>query len=189
MKIELGKKIRHYIFCVGIAALLFPAIGCKGGKEESAHDELQPFEGVNVEADRRIERIKASLYEDPGNFELLSALGDAYFEASRYEEAIKEYEKALKIKPADADCLNDTGLAYFYLGNNEDALKYVNKAIEADPIYKHSWLSKGFILLSLGKHDEAIPALKQVKELDPGGKLAMEADNFLSQIEAVKGRN
>ena len=177
-----------YLVMTALSALLLLAAGCDGGKKEAAYEDLQEWDGRYGSTDRRIEMLKASLYEDPDNFDLLSALGDAYFESQRYEDAIVEYEKALKIRPDDADCLNDMGLAYFYTGNTEKGLESVEKAIESSPGYKHPWLSKGFMLMSIGRYDEAVEPLNRVKELDPGGKLAEEADRFLMQIEAMRGR-
>lgn len=182
------RKLHRGSYIPALILAIFAA-GCGGGKEEGVNEGLQEWEDRNTSLyEKRIESLKASLYEDPNNFNLISALGDAYFESQRYEEAIREYEKALKVNPNDADALNDRGLAYFYIGNTDKALESINKAIESDPVYTHSWLSKGFILLSIGKYDEAIAPLYKVKELDPGGRLAEEADKFLTQINAMKGQ-
>lgn len=174
------------LFYVLSVLLLFTA--CGGEKEDSSPEGYKEYDGGFADAENRIETLKASLYEDPDNFQLLSALGDAYFESQRYNEAVKEYEKALKIDPTNSDCLNDMGLALFYTGNSEAALESFEKATDADSSYVYSWLSKGFVLMSLGRYEEAELALNKVQELDPLGKLGEEADNFLAQIGASKGQ-
>ncbi len=167
-------------------ALLFFLAAC-GSKEEPAMEELKEFDGRHSESEQRIESLKSRLFDDPENAQLLAALGDAYFESERYQEAIKIYDKVVKIDPKNADCLNDRGLAYFYLGNNDAALESIDAAISADPAYKHPWLSKGFVLVTIGRYEEAVPPLKKAREIDPGGPIAIEADKFLAQIEAMKG--
>ena len=162
---------------------------CSGKKEEAGYEEFKGEQGELSHNDILIQELKAKLYENPQNFELLSALGDEYFNQTKFYDAIREYEKALKIKPDSADCLNDLGLAYFYTGNSDKALDSVNKSIEVDAEYKYSWLSKGYMLTSLGRYDEAVPALKMVKKLDPGGPLAQEADKFLQRINLARSRN
>lgn len=160
---------------------------CGGGSEETSKAETKEWDGSYAEAEKRINTLKASLYEDPKNEGMLSALGDAYFEAQRYLDAIKEYNKVIEINPKNADCLNDRALALFYTGQHDEALDSVTKAIEADSTYNHAWLTKGFILMSLKRYDEAQPVLEKAKELDPLGSLGVEAENFLNQIKAMKG--
>jgi tetratricopeptide (TPR) repeat protein len=136
----------------------------------------------------QIEAVKAALFDDPENPQLLAALGDSYFEAQRFQEAIPVYEKVLKINEKDVDTLNDLGLAYFYTGNPDSALSTLNKATSSAPDYKFAWLSTGYILVSLGRYDEAVAPLTKAKELDPAGTVGKEAANFLNKIEQLKAQ-
>jgi len=169
-----------------LAASLF-LYSCSGKKEEPQYDDFEGLKGKNSQSELLIQDLKAKLYENPENIQLLSALGDAYFNQGRFLEAIGEYEKVLKINSENADCLNDVGLAYFYTGNTGAALDSVKKAVKVNPEYKYAWLSMGFMLTSLERYDEALPALTRVKELDAGGPLAEEAENFMKRINEIKG--
>jgi tetratricopeptide (TPR) repeat protein len=150
------------------------------GNESSAG----PNAGSVVQPMGRIESLESALRADPDNFALLSQLGDAYFEAMQYTNAITSYDKAIMVNPKSADCLNDRGLSYFYVGNAEAALESFDRAIAADPTYPNSWLSKGFVLSTLGEYDEALIALDKVREIDFGGPLTQEANKFRDMIEA-----
>lgn len=162
--------------------------GCEGGGEgtEGVTSKGQGPAGTTASVDynsSRIETLKSRLFDDPDNEQLLSELGDVFFESQRFPEAIPTYEKAVAINPQNHDVLNDLGLSYFYIGETEKALDSINKAIGADPTFKHAWLSKGFMLKAVGNYDEAVVSLNKVKELDTDGTLAMAADNFLKEIE------
>lgn len=172
----------------GLMLIMLFFTACDGSKKGADQEGLKEFDASSIQIDQRIETLKSQLFDSPDNFDLLSALGDAYFESQRYIEAIGIYEKAIKIDPKSADSFNDLALSQFYTGNNEAALASAAKAVEADPVYKHGWLTKGFILMTLGRLDEAAESLKKVKELDLGGRLAEEAGNFLTQIELAKGK-
>lgn len=172
----------------GIILIMLFITACDGSKKGADQEGLKEFDASTVQSDQKIETLKSQLFDSPDNLELLSALGDLYFESQRYIEAIKVYEKVIKIDPKNADSLNDLALSQFYTGNNEAALVSVTKALEADPVYKHGWLTKGFLLMTSGKLDEAAVAFKKVKELDLGGRLAEEADNFLTQIELANAK-
>ena len=172
----------------GLILIMLFITACDGSKKGADQEGLKEFNASSIQSEQRIETLKSQLFDSPDNFELLSALGDAYFESQRYIEAIGIYEKAIKIDPKSADSFNDLALSQFYTGNNEAALVSVTKAVEADAAYKHGWLTKGFILMTLGRLDEAAESLKKVKTLDFGGRLAEEADSFLTQIELAKGK-
>jgi tetratricopeptide (TPR) repeat protein len=129
-----------------------------------------------------IQQMKSLLAQNPNDFNALSALGDMYFESTRYLEAIQLYDRAIAINPMCADCFNDKGLALHYSGDTNAALASFDKATEADPTYVHAWLSKGFVLVSTGRYEEAVVPLNKVKELDTAGGLAAEADKFLAMV-------
>jgi len=171
--------------------------GCEGGNEANSTMAPAPAQqSVPASAPHpdvmsksaQIEAVKAALFDDPENPQLLAALGDSYFEAQRFQEAIPVYEKAIKANAKDVDTLNDLALAYFYTGNPDAALTTLEKATGSVPEYKFAWLSTGYILISIGRYDEAIPPLHKAKELDPSGTVGIEADNFLKKIEQLKAQ-
>jgi len=174
---------------MGVFIILLAFTACSKGKEEASPEGMKEVNLNLGQSDQRIEMIKSKLFDKPDNFELLSALGDAYFEAGRYMEAIDIYTRAVAVNPKSSDCYNDRALAHFYIGNTDAALESTNKGIEADPLYKNTWLTKGFILMSIGKYDEAVEPLTRVKEMDLGGTVGQEAEKFLEQIklQQVKG--
>ena len=51
----------------------------------------------------RIRELKAKLTESPGDFDLIRALGVAYFEAEDWSSASRTLKKAMELKPEDAD--------------------------------------------------------------------------------------
>ena len=160
--------------------ILLTVVACDEKATTSTAQPQQFPDASLTQAPSKIDQIQSMLLNDPNNFEALSALGDAYFETSRYFEAIQTYDKALAVNPMCADCLNDQGLAYFYAGDANSAITALDKAIVINPEYPNTWLSKGFILISEGRYQEAIAPLNKVKELDAVGNLSMEADKFLA---------
>jgi tetratricopeptide (TPR) repeat protein len=164
--------------CALLILLSMVACDDNGAKSTS---QPQPFPETNLsQAPSEIEQINAFLVDNPNDFDALSALGDKYFEAGQYLEAIQTYDNALAVNPMCADCLNDQGLAYFYAGDANSAIDSLDKAIAINPDYPNTWLSKGFILTSEGRYQEAIAPLNKVKELDTVGNLTIEADKFLA---------
>ena len=169
------------VICTLLILLGLAACDDKAAKQ-SAQRTQQDFSGNSVQAFQGIEQMKARLLVNPDDFATLSALGDMYFESSRFVEAFQTYDRALAVNPQCADCYNDRGLSLFYIGDPTSALESFDKAIAIDPGFIHAWLSKGFVLLSEGRYQEAVAPLTKVKELDTSGVLALQADKFLEVV-------
>ncbi|MDR0874505.1 MAG: tetratricopeptide repeat protein [Prevotellaceae bacterium] len=66
----------------------------------------------------------------------LYSIGNEYFKNKKYNEAIKYYQKSIKVKPDYAAAYNSMGTAYKNEGKNDKALECYEKALEIKPDYK-----------------------------------------------------
>lgn len=170
------------------AFLLLSVVACDD-KAATQTTQTQQFPDVNIFQETTvIDQLKASLISNPNDFATLSALGDHYFEAGQYLDAILTYDKAIAVNPACADCFNDKGLALYYTGDANAALASFDNAVALEPNYVHAWLSKGFVLFREGRYEEAVEPLNKVKELDTTGGLAAEAEKFLVKVNESLGQ-
>ena len=51
---------------------------------------------------------------DPKNADAVVQLGNTYFDAERWDDAIKWYERALELDPKNVDASTDLGVSYYY---------------------------------------------------------------------------
>jgi tetratricopeptide (TPR) repeat protein len=49
---------------------------------------------------------------DPANPEIYNGRGNAYYKKGRYEEAIADYDRAIKLRPGYRDALRNRDIAY-----------------------------------------------------------------------------
>lgn len=127
--------------------------------------------------------LKARLSAKPGDPDALQKLGDAYFDAKRFEEAVTYYKKALEFKPAEPDIFNDLGLSLHYLGNSAGGLNYIEEGIKKNPYHQRIWLTKGFILAyGMGDLNGARAAWEKAKALNPESQVGKAASEFLTQV-------
>lgn len=66
--------------------------------------------------------------------EILHNLGDCYFMKDDMDNAIINYEKALRLKSNKPDCLYNLGNAFCMKGRYEEALKTFEKCVDLDPM-------------------------------------------------------
>ncbi len=182
--------MQRSVLLLAAALFVLVVLGCEGESRDRAVSAPPPPQSGMPSAmpnqNALIETLKARLFDEPDNTALLAALGDAYFEQRRFDEAIPIYRRVITFHPEDYDALNDLGLAYHYTGNSQAALEALEQSIAANPDYKFARLSKGFILLSLGRYQEAEAPLRKAQALDPDGNVGAEAGRMLERVASMK---
>lgn len=81
----------------------------------------------------------------------------------KFEEAILEYQKALKIRASNLQAWHNMGVILEKLGRNDKALNAFNRALEINPRSLEALRHKGEILNKLGKADESQHAFHQLE--------------------------
>jgi tetratricopeptide (TPR) repeat protein len=89
-------------------------------------------------------------------------------QAGRYDQALKDFNDALKLKPNDALLITYRGVVYYAKGQNDLAMKDFNRAIEIDPKGGKAYYQRGMIYANQEKYAQAVPELKKAKSLGYG---------------------
>ncbi|HKI13080.1 MAG TPA: tetratricopeptide repeat protein [Candidatus Acidoferrum sp.] len=110
-------------------------------------------------ADTQAAPLLESLKADPRNSDLLTRIGNIYYDVKQYPEAIDYYERSLKLQPANAAVRTDMATAYWYSGNADTALVEFNKALTYEP-------NKANTLFNIG-------IVKWQSKSDPAGAIAV----------------
>ena len=120
--------------------------------------------------DRAIESASEAVHLDPQNIQYRENLGTIYFNASRIDLAIKEYEHIIKIDS------NDSGawLALARLNQSVQPLKALEiyeKILERNGEQMEILFQCAQLYTALGRFDDAATKFKQMLELDPNNKI------------------
>lgn len=97
--------------------------------------------------------------------------GNQRVKEHRYEEAIKQYEEALKIEPKNHSVHLVLGLSYAQTGNLEKALQHAKKAAESAPSFA-AFYNLGLIHAKKNEAKKAIESFDQALKFSPGSYLA-----------------
>jgi tetratricopeptide (TPR) repeat protein len=101
------------------------------------------------------------------NDEAHYALGNAFFENGKLNEAIAQFQKALQIRPERAEAHYNLGIALYQQGEMDQAIAHFQKALQINPAYAQAHNNLGGALLQEDKLDEAIPQFQAALQLDP----------------------
>jgi len=121
------------------------------------------------------EILNKALFMNPGSVNLHYRLGVIHENSGRYEQAIQEMEKVLKIDPDNAEALNFIGYSYADRGIKlDEAERMILRALDLKP-------GNGFIIDSLGwvyfkqnKTDLAIRYLEKAASIIPDDPTIVE---------------
>jgi tetratricopeptide (TPR) repeat protein len=98
------------------------------------------------------QRLQTAAGQNPADAKTRVDLGNLYFDAERYPEAIAWYQQALRINPNDADVSTDLAVCYYYSNDPDRALQQFQASLKANPKHTKTLLNQG-IVMAFGKQD------------------------------------
>lgn len=136
--------------------------------------------------DGRVTTLSARASAEPGNAAVRTELGNVYFDADRFEEAIRWYEEALVINPRDPDVSTDLGIAFYYTNQPDRALEQFAHSLSVNPAHTKTLLNQG-IVLAFAKQDldAAAKSWERVVELAPGSPEGQAARRALDGLRSA----
>jgi cytochrome c-type biogenesis protein CcmH/NrfG len=134
----------------------------------------------------RVQALNTILKNDPKNVNATVQLGNVYFDAERWDDAIKWYHRALELDPRNTDASTDLGVSYYYSNKPDEALAQFEKSLAISPTHTKTLLNKG-IVLAFGKQDlkAAETVWQKVVDLAPASPEGQAARRALEGIRAA----
>jgi tetratricopeptide (TPR) repeat protein len=139
----------------------------------------------------RVQALNTILESDPKNVNATIQLGNVYFDAERWDDAIKWYQRALELDPRNADASTDLGVSYYYSNKPDEALAQFERSLAISPTHTKTLLNKG-IVLAFGKQDLKAAATEWQKVVElapdsPEGQAARRALDGIASAHATPG--
>jgi tetratricopeptide (TPR) repeat protein len=154
------KKVRTIPFAVQHAPRVEPV-------------QLPDYEGLILE-------YRSVLAEDPNNTAAIIGLANAYSASGAWQEAIEQYERALKHHGRSADLHTDIGKVYRNLGMPGRALAEYRKALEYEPGNMDARYNMGIVYaFDLRKYGVAIHVWEELLRLAPNHPKADYMENCI----------
>jgi len=122
-----------------------------------------------VQAKKRLVTLVKSY---PDSSQLLSMLAVIFHNQGDFDEAIKYYEKSIKVDPKNSDTLNNFGSTLCKKHKFEDGLSYFEKALEQKSDHTLALENAGIAAMHIKKFQLAINYFSKLLTLDPGNVIA-----------------
>ena len=136
----------------------------------------------------RIKALEEAAGKNPKDVQSRTQLGNMFFDAEQYPQAITWYEQALALNPNDPNVSTDLGVAYYYTNQNDRALAQFDKSLAIDAKHIKTLLNVG-IVRAFGKQDlaGAGQAWQLVVDLAPDSPEGQAAKKGLEGIKSAQG--
>lgn len=136
--------------------------------------------------ENEVRALRTAAERDPANPAPRTRLGDLYFDAGRFAEAIPWYEASLKIAPNDPNVSTDLGVCYYNLNQPDRALQQFERSLAVDPKHTTTLLNMG-IVRAFGKQDleGAAAVWERLIAMAPDSKEGQAAKQALERLRAA----
>jgi tetratricopeptide (TPR) repeat protein len=148
-----GSRTAAAMTVAKVSDAAFPAAkgaGGEAGQAAQGTDSAQLKDMADTQAAPLLDKLKS----DPSNADLLSSVGNLYYDAHQYPAAVDYYARTLKARPTDAAVRTDMGTAFWYMGNADRALAEFDKALGYAPNNANTLFNRGLVRWK-GKTDGA----------------------------------
>jgi len=134
----------------------------------------------------QVNALRSVAEREPKNEKPRIELANLYFDAEKYDDAIKWYDEALKLNPNDASVSTDLGVCYYYTNQPDKALAQFDQSLKLDPKHTKTLLNVG-IVKAFGKQDlaGATEAWKQVLQIAPDSPEGQAAKRALDSLQSA----
>ncbi|MCB2183186.1 MAG: tetratricopeptide repeat protein, partial [Desulfobulbaceae bacterium] len=103
----------------------------------------------------------------PKSLVILNLQGASFYRQGKLREAVKIYNKAIRIKPHYAEAYSNRGAALKDLGQLNKAVESYNKAIQIKPDYAEAYSNRGNAFKDLGQLNKAVESYNKAIRIKP----------------------
>lgn len=154
-----------------------------------------PSSEVDTAHQKAIDQIKAKLDLEPENIDLITGLGNGYYDwgldllqidqpdraEKMFKQAIGFYQRTLKVNPTNTAVRTDMSNAYYYTKQFDKSVEELNLALQADTSFTPAWYNLGYRHFEKENYSEAIKAWERFLALEPQGETAERVKAMLAE--------
>src|SRR5918993_3038057 len=136
----------------------------------------------------QVQALRNVVDRDPKNAVARAQLGNLYYDAGRYSDAIKWYSESITLNPKDVSVSTDLGVSYYYNNQPDLAIKQLEHSLQIDPKHTKALLNMG-VVRAFGKQDlkGATEIWRRLVEIAPESQEGRQARQALESLSTAHG--
>ena len=157
-------------------------VKAKTGRWQQRQQANSLFDAGKHEQAARI--FRQMVTEDPTDGLALMDLGTCLAQLGQVEEALEQFNAALRYSDSKSRIHFQMGVAFTQMGWEERAIEHYRSAVETEPTFRAAHFQLANVLMRKELFEEAIPHYGRVVELDPSNAFA----HFMGAMVLVRTR-
>jgi Tfp pilus assembly protein PilF len=129
--------------------------------------------------------LRHALAVTENNYHAHRNLGVVFYEKGQVDEAISQFQAAVRVRPYFPEAYDHLGIAFDKKGQLDEAIRQLQEAIRLDPDYTDAHYNLGVAFYQQGRTGEAIRQFQEAIRLEPDHA---EAHNNLGTALGLKGQ-
>ena len=136
----------------------------------------------------QVQALRNVVDRDPKNAVARAQLGNLYYDAGRYTDAIKWYGESVALNPNEVSVSTDLGVSYYYNNQPDLAIKQLEHSLKIDPKHTKTLLNLG-VVRAFGKQDlkGATEVWRRLVEIAPDSQEGRQAKQALDSLSSAHG--
>jgi cytochrome c-type biogenesis protein CcmH/NrfG len=148
--------------------------------------EVKPAGEMMTAVRAQIEHLEQLLENDPDNPEILTALGNVYYDAGMAEPAVAYYDRALAQEPGNINVLVDKATMLRLVGRSTEAIQILQQVVTAAPGHEQALYNLGVIYLTdFADTASAVTAWTAFLEANPAAERAALVQQELQRLQGI----
>jgi len=143
---------------------------------------------MKLMGDTQASPLLNQLKSDPNNVELLTRVGNIYYDTQQYPTAIDYYRRVLNLQADNAGVRTDFATAIWYTGDADTAIAEFNKALSYEPNKANTLFNLGVVKWQ-GKMDinGAVAAWQKLLDTNPNYENRPKVLEMIAQAKKHSG--
>jgi len=146
---------------------------------EKVEEERRKLEGTTGTPVKEGPKSKAAQAQEHHN------LGLKLYREKKYDEAVSEFEQAVKLDPKNATMSNNLGFTLYKFEKYDESVVWLRKALKIDPQRAVAYANLADAYMKMGKTTEARQYYEKYAEMAPNSP---SIDYVRKKIEELKGK-
>jgi arylsulfatase A-like enzyme/Tfp pilus assembly protein PilF len=180
---KVDEETREKLSALGYVGSFADPAKLKGKKLGNPKEKIGVFNelsraremGLDGKVEEAVRIIQGIIATDPDVTDAYFSIGNIYFQAQRYKDAIQYFEQALGRKPDDSFAAINIALAYEAMGKFEEAEKFLLGYMEKGFADSQFYFMLGNMNYIQKKYDQAIPYFEKclASNTESGGSYSL----------------
>jgi tetratricopeptide (TPR) repeat protein len=142
-----------------------------------------------IDFQKEIDTLLPLVKQNPKDFNLLSQLGNLYYDMGKHNEAVSWYEKALAERPDDLNVRTDMGTSLHYVGQNDRAVQEFDAVLRKNPTFPQALHNMGIVKSAKGDNKSAIEVWEKLLVTNPDYPGNADVRANLAKLKSGKTTN